>query len=187
MWFVSFSRNKESHWLICHLLCLGNQNLKSLQNNTPKAISLPSLSCCFCLYLFCLVGYCYCGLSLFPTHWGGSLDQKKGHRPLRGTRVPASQVSTHAERMQTHHSLFSVPWILLAAWGGWMQMQWALTVSLNSPWPAGYPGKLWMRAFGFLRARRGQYCVSSHWSTILLHCLLHQRREPSPNSFKPVA
>lgn len=49
---------------------------------------------------------------------------------------------------------------VLAAWGGWMQIWWALTVPLIIPCLAGYPGKLWMCAFGFLRARRSQYYIS---------------------------
>lgn len=129
---------------------------------SPKAISLPSLSCCFCLYLFCLADYCYCGFSLFPTHWGGSLDQKKDIDPSEGPESQSPQVSTRVERMQTHKLSSSSPMNppVLAAWGKWMQMQWALTVPLNSPWTAGYPGKLWTCAFVFLRARRSQYCIS---------------------------
>lgn len=156
---------------------------------SPKAISLPRLSCCFCLYLFCLAGYCYCGLSLFPTHWGGSLDQKTGHRPLRGTRVPVSQVSTRTEKMQTHRSLFPVPWIHQSSLLEEDECK-CSELSLG-PWIfhglldiLGSCGHLLLAFSGPGGATTAS---PGHWSTVQLREFLHHRRQPSPNSFKPVA
>lgn len=189
MWFVSFSRSKESHWLICHLLCLGNQSLESLQNNIPKGhfSSQPQLLFLFILVLFSWLLLLWFVIISNPLGW--ITRPKKGHRPLRGTRVRVSQVSTRAERMQTHHSLFPVPWICQS----WVLEEDECKCSELSLCPWIIHGQLdILGSFGrvllaFSGSGQASTASPGHWSTILLHRLLHQRREPSPNSFKPVA
>lgn len=82
MWFDSFSRTEESHWLICHLFCLGNQSLKSLLNNIPKGhfSSQPQL-----LFLFILVWFSWLLLL-----WFVIISNASGWitRPKKGRRHP---------------------------------------------------------------------------------------------------
>lgn len=198
MWFDSFSRTEESHWLICHLFCLGNQSLKSLLNNIPKGHFSSSLSCCFCLYLFGLAGYCYCGLSLFPTHRAGSLDQKKDVGTLRGTRNPVcmlSQVNTQAARLGTRVlccSLFPVPWILCSLLLSGLKedenkLCGVLFLGPNSLWSGELPKKSGIQAFSLFRLTRNGHHGPGHQRIVLLQLLLYKRGTPSPNPFKALA
>lgn len=80
MWFASFSRVKESHWMNCYLLCLGSQSLKSLLNNIPKGhfSSQPQL-----LFLFVLVWFSWLLLLWFviiSNPLGCIARLKRGHR-----------------------------------------------------------------------------------------------------------
>lgn len=82
MWFASFSRAEESHWLICHLLCLGNQSLKSLLNNIPKGhfSSQPQLLFLFVLVLFSWLLLLWFVIISNPLGWIA--------RPKKGCRHP---------------------------------------------------------------------------------------------------
>lgn len=88
MWFASFSGTEESHWLICHLLCLGNQSLKSLLNNIPKGYfsSQPQLFL-FILVLFSRLLLLWFVIISNPLGW--ITRPKKGPRHPQRDRSPS--------------------------------------------------------------------------------------------------
>lgn len=166
MWFASFSGTEESHWLICHVLCLGNQSLKSLLNNIPKGYfsSQPQL------FLFILVLFSWLLLLWFviisnPLGW--ITRPKKGPRhPQRdgSPSLPGQYPRCDVADSRLSFSSPANPTLLAAQlawpWGGWKQTQWVLSMSLSSPWPGGSSGKMGTLAFGFLRARRSRYRIA---------------------------
>ena len=89
MWFASFSRTEESHWLICHLLCLGNQSLKSLLNNIPKGhfSSQPQLLFLFILVLFSWLLLLWFVIISNPLGW--ITRPKKGRRHPQRDQSPS--------------------------------------------------------------------------------------------------
>jgi len=194
MWFASFSRMEDSHWLICHLLCLGNQSLKSLLNIIPEGhfSSQPQLLFLFILVLFSWLLLLWFVIISNPLGWitrprkGCRHPQRDRSRSLPGQcprcKVADSRLSFSSP---TNPARSAARWPDLEGdEGERAEPSLRLSIAHGLVSLLGSQGR-WLSACS--GPGGAGTAPPGHRRIVLLRRLVYQRGAPLPNSFKAVA